>query len=124
MKLDLDRVRRNVRKAATEDLLDRVTAFKDGIEPAALEIIAEELRSRGVDEQAIAAHAERRKECVCREDGTAIRCSFCHRPAVVQRRGWHRLWGVLPLFPRRLAYCEVHRPKVTSSSTTHRHPPA
>ena len=32
-------------------------------------------------------------------DGTAVRCSFCHRPAVAEGWGWHRLWGVLPLFP-------------------------
>ena len=24
----------------------------------------------------------------------------CHRPAVVRRWDWHRLWGLLPVFPR------------------------
>jgi hypothetical protein len=110
MKLNLERVRRKVRNAATEDLLDRATVYRDGMEPAALEIIEEELHSRGVDAYALAAHWERRKDARLQDDGIAVKCSFCHRPAVVYHWGWHRLWGVLPVFPRRFAYCEIHRP--------------
>jgi hypothetical protein len=111
MKLNLQRVRRKARNAATEDLLDRATVYRDGMEPAALEIIEEELRSRGVDDHALAAHRERREHALLLDDGTAVKCSFCHRPAVVYQWGWHRLWGLVPVFPRRFAYCEMHRPR-------------
>jgi hypothetical protein len=110
MELNLERVRNNARHATTEDLLDRATVYRTGMEPAALEIIEEELLSRGVDDHALAAHRERRKHTLFREDGTAVKCSFCYRPAVVYHWGWHRLRGLLPVFPRRFAYCEVHRP--------------
>ena len=40
MELDLERVRANAQQASTEDLLDRATVFRDGMEPEALEIIA------------------------------------------------------------------------------------
>jgi hypothetical protein len=110
MELNLERVRRKAHKAVTEDLLDRATVYREGMEPAALEIFEEELRSRGVDEHALAAHRERRKDARLYDDGTPVRCSFCHRPAAHYHWGWHRLWGVLPVFPRRFAYCEMHRP--------------
>ena len=35
--LNLDRVQANVRKADLEDLLDRATVYRNGMEPAALE---------------------------------------------------------------------------------------
>ena len=44
--LDLDRVRQNIRQATTEDLLDRMTVYRAGMEEEALELIADELRSR------------------------------------------------------------------------------
>jgi hypothetical protein len=37
-----------------------------------------------------------------------MRCSFCNRPAVVQRRRWHRLFGLVPVFPKLFAYCDFH----------------
>jgi hypothetical protein len=37
-----------------------------------------------------------------------MRCSFCDRPAIRQARGWHRLFGRVPVFPRVLAYCAFH----------------
>src|SRR5262249_20888430 len=59
-------------------------------------------------------------------DGTAMRCSFCDRPAVQQARGWHRmklripllplligradipLGFSIPIFPKLFTYCEFH----------------
>ena len=57
-KLDLDRVRANVGKAATADLLERVTVYRDGMEPAALDLIETELRRRGVSYQKQAEFGE------------------------------------------------------------------
>jgi hypothetical protein len=110
MQLDLERVRKNVRQASSEDLLDRVTVYRAGMEPEALPIIEEELTRRGFDEWDIELHAiDRGREVIPLEDGTALRCSFCDRPAVLQAWGWHRLWGRLPVFPRFFSYCGVHR---------------
>jgi hypothetical protein len=111
MRFDRQRVEANVRQASTEDLLDRVTVFAAGMEEDALEIIEAELRSRGVNRDQIAAHgAERARVIIPLADGTAVRCSFCHRPAASQGWGWHRMWGVLPLFPRFYSYCLEHEP--------------
>ena len=114
MQLDLERVRKNVRSATTEDLLDRVTVYRAGMEPSALAIIEHELDQRGVTLDQIAEHeAMRRERMIELPDGTAMRCSFCERPAVAQGWGWHRIWGRIPVFPRRYAYCEVHEPRPT-----------
>jgi hypothetical protein len=104
-------VRENVRKASTEDLLDRVTVERAEMEAEALDIIEEELRSRKVGPEDIWAHAQQRMpDTIRRGDGTLQRCSFCARPAVAFGWGWHRVLRVLPLLPRRFAYCEDHRP--------------
>jgi hypothetical protein len=111
MEMDLERVKRNVQQAPTEDLLDRVTVYRHGMEQAALAIIEEELRARAVSPAEVKAHAERRRaEVRFLSDGTAARCSFCHRPAIAEGWGWHRLWGLVPVFPRLFYYCNVHRP--------------
>ena len=61
--------------------------------------LREELRNRNVRAEEIESHAERRsRESQFLPDGTAIRCSFCHRPAEAEGWGWHRLWGRLPVF--------------------------
>ncbi len=113
MQFDPQRVRANVRQAATEDLLDRATVYRAGMEPEALDLIEAELRARGLSTEAIEAHAERRRgQTIPLPDGTAVRCSFCDRPAVDQGWGWHWLWGLLPVFPRFYSYCEHHRPEV------------
>jgi hypothetical protein len=109
--LNLDRVRQNVHQAATEDLLDRITVYRAGMEEAALDLIEEELQSRGITPDQIHAHEEsRHREIGLLPDGTAVRCSFCHRPAVAEGWGWHRLWALVPIFPRYFHYCSVHRP--------------
>ncbi|HMC65943.1 MAG TPA: hypothetical protein VKI65_13470, partial [Gemmataceae bacterium] len=119
MEFNPDRVWRNVRQATTEDLLDRITVYRDGMEPEAVDIIEAELRSRGVRPEEIDAHATRCEGAVLRSpDGLPLQCSFCDRPAVVRKWGWHRVRGrgpvaalaaVLPLYrPRRFWYCAEH----------------
>jgi hypothetical protein len=111
MRFNRDRVQDNVRQATTEDLLDRVTVYRAGMEPEALDMIEAELDKRGVGQADIDAHAAlRRRDSLLLDDGTAAQCSFCHRPAVAEGWGWHRLWGVLPLFQRSYYYCAEHRP--------------
>lgn len=111
MNLDLDRVRANARLASTEDLLDRVTIYRPGMEPEALSIFEEELLHRGVSAADRIDHEEVRREGVLVDDaGLPLRCARCQRPAVWRGRGWHRLWGRIPLFPGTLELCVEHRP--------------
>jgi len=127
MQYDPKRVRDNVAHAETEDLLDRVTVFRAGMEADALYAIEEELRQRGVTAAEIDQHARRRaEEGQLEAEGLPAQCSFCTRPAVVRRWGWHRLggrWlpsalrGRLPLFPRRFWYCATHRPALDEPVT-------
>jgi hypothetical protein len=122
-----ERVRANVRQATTEDLLDRATVNSDGMEPQALDIIEAELRRRGVTREDLEAHADhhRRLRSLPPGDGPPPRCSFCRRPAVRRGWGWHRLWGVLPIFPRPMAYCAEHaRVGPTSPAAGRPLPPA
>ena len=117
MRLDLDRVRQNVQRATTEDLLDRATVYRLGMEPAALEIIDAELDDRGFSAQDIEDHARARGERVLMTaDGVAARCSFCFKPATSERWGWHAFWGKVPLWPRFFRYCEDHRPTCAGAS--------
>src|SRR5262249_18726233 len=105
----LEKVGLNVRAADTEDLLDRATVYRAGMEPAALELIDRELRERGVSAEQIAEHARRREgSLVLGRDGLPVRCAKCGRPAVTEACRWHRVWGLVPLFPRRVALCAEH----------------
>lgn len=111
MRLNLDRVRANVREATTADLMNRATIYRDEMEPAALAIIDEELQRRGITAAQLADHeAEQRQRVLTGPDGQPRRCWKCPRPAVAERRGWYRLFGLIPLFPRRVPHCEEHRP--------------
>ena len=111
MKLDLQRVSENVCRASTEDLLDRITVYREGMEPEALDLIEAELRRRGIESVAIDTHAANRQSTmIVASDGFPMKCESCWRPAVVEVWGWHRLWKLVPIFPRRMAYCEEHRP--------------
>jgi hypothetical protein len=110
MNVLLERIRANVRSATTEDLLDRVTVYRAGMEPEALEIIEEELRQRNITEVDIAAHREQRQGLVMAPEGWPLRCSRCQRPAVAEAQEWHRIWGLIPVFPRRVPYCPEHLP--------------
>ena len=117
MQLDLKRVRINAKAATTEDLLDRVTVYRAGMEPRALQIIEEELEARSVTTAQIQQHEQtRRKETILLPDGTAVRCTFCHRPAVAEGWGWHRLWGMIPIFPRFYHYCAEHMPAARTAA--------
>src|SRR3954470_16063010 len=113
MRLDLRRVGEFIRRGETEELLDRVTVYREGMEPAALDLMEGELDRRGVTREQIAAHGEERWQTAIRlPDGTAMRCSFCNRPAVATSRGWYRIFrGRLPVFPRVFARCTLHSPK-------------
>jgi hypothetical protein len=109
MEFNLDRVRANIRGSSTEDLLDRITVYRGGMEPEAIQLIERELRDRGVTAQAIERHAEERfRQGVPDDEEAARMCSFCRRPAVAERIGWHKLWGLVPLFPRLYRYCYHH----------------
>lgn len=111
MRMNLEDVRANVRAAATEDLLDRATVYRDGMEAEALDLIERELHERGVSRDAVAEHERKRREQTLFDSrGIALKCHRCPRPAVVETRGWHRLWGLLPLFRRRFAWCAEHKP--------------
>jgi hypothetical protein len=108
MEFDLQRVRANVRNASTEDLLDRATVYRTNLEPEALPVILEELKARGVTADAIVRH-ERDRPHAFRDDAGVVRtCARCRRPAVTHEWGWHRMFGKLPLFPRRFYLCEDH----------------
>jgi hypothetical protein len=114
MQLNLDKVRANVAGAETEDLLDRATVYREGMEPEALDLIDAELRRRGVQLDEIEAHeAKRRANMLVASDGLPVKCSRCRRPAVVEVWGWYLFWKLVPLFPYRVAYCEEHQPEAT-----------
>jgi hypothetical protein len=111
MRFDLERVRSDVRSARTEDLLDRVTVYRAGMEAEAIEVIEQELYNRGLTAAEIARHAEERQdELLANQAGCAGQCSFCRQPAVAEGWGWHRLWKKIPVFPRRFYYCRDHQP--------------
>ena len=109
MRLDLKLVSEFIRRAETEELLDRVTVYREGMEPAALDLMEGELDRRGFSKEVIAEHDEnRRLTAIMLPDGTALRCSFCVRPAIIQAHGWHKLFGRIPIFPKIFAYCDAH----------------
>lgn len=111
MNFDLKTVAEFVRKAEKEDLLDRVTVYRDGMEPAAVDLMENELWRRGVTPDEVAHHAEgRRERLVVSNDGHAVRCRYCERPAVSRRWGWYRIRGKVPVLPWLLSRCAVHDP--------------
>lgn len=117
MRLDLKRVAEFIRKADTEELLDRVTVYRAGMEEAALDLMEGELDRRGVTREEIAEHDRlRRATAILLPDGTALRCSLCNRPAVVRASGWHKVFGLVPIFPRLFSYCAVHNPQTQPPS--------
>jgi hypothetical protein len=107
-KSERERVERNVRAATTDDLLDRVTAYRTGNESDAVALMEVELSRRGYGAAEVRHHANELGEVLRYRDGTAVRCSVCPRPAVRHGWAWHRLWGAVPLFPRRFRWCKDH----------------
>jgi hypothetical protein len=109
MRLDLSVVARNIRQADTEDLLDRVTVYRDDMEGAALDLIEGELDRRGVGRDEIAAHQrEREATALRRPDGSFVRCTFCDRPAVLRAWGWRPGHWLIPYVPGPFRYCGEH----------------
>jgi hypothetical protein len=108
MSLDLKKVAAFIRTASTEDLMDRVTVYREGMEPAAVDLMENELWRRGLTPEEVADHAATRGQVVRRSDGSAVRCTYCDRPAASARWGWHRLFGLIPVFPRPLPRCDQH----------------
>lgn len=110
MDIDPERIRRNIEAAATEDLMDRITFYLGGMEPWVIPLIEQELARRKVGPAALAAWRDE-LEPLWREEGIALPCTFCRRPAVAQGWGWRRIFrGTLPIWPRRIRYCPSHRP--------------
>src|SRR5262249_41534279 len=94
LEFDADKGQENARRASTEDLLNRVTVYRAGMEPEALAIIEAELLRRGVRTCDIEDYERAARESVLEDaSGVGLRCSFCSAPAVRERWGWHRLWG-------------------------------
>ncbi|QVL33129.1 hypothetical protein KIH39_04220 [Telmatocola sphagniphila] len=110
LEFDAARCRTNVRKAETGDLLDRITVFREDLEPGAVPIIERELRDRGIDALAISQYEQKRPR-IKASAGYVLKCSLCHRPAINQAWGWHKMWGFLPVFPRLMRWCEEHQPR-------------
>ena len=109
MNADADKVQANILKSDTEDLLDRVTAYRIGMESQAIDEIERELRKRGVNAVQIADHREKcERTCLFLPDGIAKTCSLCRSPAIKEGWGWHRLMGKVPIFPRWLRCCSRH----------------
>ncbi len=108
MELDLAKVAEYSRRAETEELLDRVTAYRADMEPAAVDLIENELDRRGMSREAIAEHARRQAAWVTGNDGKVLRCAYCDSPAVVLNWGWFRAWGRIPIFPKKIPRCGSH----------------
>lgn len=108
--MNLEAVRANAAAAATEDLLDRVTVFRAGMEEEALEVLELQLRSRGVTEAQIQAHAEERgREVLWQRPGLAWSCSFCDKPAVAETWRWRKIfWNMVALYPCHIRCCREH----------------
>src|SRR5262245_37105598 len=119
MKLDPERVWQNAREATTVDLLDRLTAYRDGLDPEAKPILEAELRERGIGAMEIHAHGLALEgKCLKNSDGAVARCSWCLRPAVIMAWGWFRLWRVLPLYPWKYRYCQDHAPSCSGGAAS------
>jgi hypothetical protein len=111
MDMDIEKVWLNVRQSTTRDLLNRLTVYRSGMEADALRIIERELHDRGVTPDDIDQHDRAMRDAVLvDEHGIGIKCTFCYEPAIAEGLGWHRLWGILPLFPRWHHYCREHNP--------------
>ena len=110
MHIDATQLLANARSADTDDLLDRVTAYRPGMEPEAVDLFEMELHRRGVSAEQIAEHGRQYENCLRAADGTALMCSLCRKPALTQAWGWHWRWGLIPVFLRRFRYCAAHDP--------------
>jgi hypothetical protein len=120
MELNLDRVRQNVHNATTEDLLDRATVYRPEMEKLALDIIDAELLARGITIDDVQTHLDARQDILTREDGSVVQCTFCHRPAIQKGWGWWRIYGLIPIWPRVITWCDVHLPVIAEVQSKQR----
>lgn len=108
MRIPLREIAHYIRSAETDELLDRVTVYREGMEPAALDLMEGELDRRGVTREQIAEHdAKQRATAIMLPDGTARRCWRCDRPAVVRRWGWHWMKVRIPLITLLIGRADV-----------------
>ena len=77
MRFDPEKVKKNVERATTEDLLDRVTVYLAGMEPEAVELIERELARRGVLPDEVERHAAQRRQSGVIRDETGCRAHLC-----------------------------------------------
>lgn len=115
-----EQIRANVRAAHTNDLLDRVTVYRSGMEPEAVCLIEEELRHRGVTAEQQAEHASQYLSVIRGQDGLPLYCDYCDYLVPAVWRGWRGYWylGLVPLFPIRVALCPRHAGLANTGHTT------
>ena len=117
-KQELAKVRENARQATTEDLLDRVTVYRGGMEPDAIEVIEADLNGRGVCPGQILAHSESNENVLLDENGVALMCSICEQPAIAFEKQFfqpvadfvHGLMGGPFFGTRPRTFCKDHLP--------------
>ena len=113
MQLNLEKVRMYAKKADNRALLDRVTVFQQGMEPAAIEIIKKELLQRGISHADISQHENIYKDLVIRgPEGMPRLCKKCSLPAISLEWGWLKVFGFIPLLPWQYLFCEEHNTRV------------
>jgi len=109
MNFDLKRVAENVREADTDDLLDRITVYYSGMEPAAIDLIHAELARRGVSDRKIRAYAlEVAAKVIVDDAGLTVSCMRCSSPAVSREWRMYRVLRSIPVFPMKMPLCEAH----------------
>jgi hypothetical protein len=116
LQVDFGSLQKNVASAETDDLLDRVTVYRDELIPEAISLILEELVHRGIRPTDVESYRLRLGPVLRRDDGTVRVCSFCRKPATASGWGWHYLFKMIPVFPRYLWYCHTHL-EVNQAST-------
>ena len=113
MQLDLEKVRMYAKKADNRALLDRVTVFQQGMEPAAIEIIKIELLQRGISPADISQHESIYKDLVIRgPEGMPRLCKKCSLPAISLEWGWLKVFGIIPMLPWQNLFCEEHKTRI------------
>lgn len=106
----IQRVAEFVRHADTEELLDRVTVYREDMEGFAVELMEAELDRRGITPEEISEFHRLRLATALRDrEGHVIRCLLCDRPATGRGWGWLTMFaGTVPVIPWKFAYCDLH----------------
>jgi hypothetical protein len=92
-----------------EELLDRVTVFREVMRPDAVEVMEAELARRGIGPDEIHQHHRQIKHRVLRDShGIPAQCSWCERAAVEKREDFHKFWRLIPVAKRIWYYCDRH----------------